>query len=53
MAKKARLLLLERVALLYTAERERYTQVTGDLMATEAQIRRLQQAAAAIGEGAR
>ena len=53
MAKRARLLLMERVALLYTAERERYTDVTGDLMATEAQIRRLERAAAAIGEGRR
>src|SRR5699024_3269036 len=53
MAKRARLLLMERVALLYTAERERYTDITGDLMATEAQIRRLERAAAAIDEGRR
>lgn len=51
MAKKARTLLLDRVSALYTDERERYTRVTGDLAVSEAQIRRLQQAAAAIGEG--
>lgn len=53
MAKKARTLLLDRVTALYAQERERYTAVTGDLAVSEAQIRRLQQAAAAIGEGAR
>lgn len=53
MAKKARSLLLTRVEDLYTAERERYTAVTGDLAVSEAQIRRLEQAAAAIGEGLR
>lgn len=53
MAKKARSLLLERVDALYTAERERYTDVTGDLAVSEAQIRRLQQATAAVGEGLR
>ena len=50
MAKKARLLLLERVARLYTAERERYSAVTGGLTVSEAQIRRLQQAADAVGQ---
>ncbi|MGO1165789.1 MAG: dynamin family protein [Janibacter sp.] len=53
MSRKARQLLLERVAGLYTAERERYTRVTGELTVSEAQIRRLQQAAAAVGEGVR
>lgn len=53
MAKKARLLLLERVEELFTAERERYTTVTGDLTVTEAQIRRLQQVATAVDEGLR
>ncbi|MFJ6134228.1 dynamin family protein [Janibacter terrae] len=53
MAKKARQLLLERVEDLYTAERSRYTDVTGDLAVSEAQLRRLQQAAAAVGEGTR
>ncbi|WP_435199400.1 ABC transporter [Janibacter sp. GS2] len=53
MARKARELLLERVAGLYAAERERYTAVTGDLTVSEAQIRRLQQAATAVGEGMR
>lgn len=53
MAKKARLILLERVARLYTAERERYTAVTSGLTVSEAQIRRLQQAADAVGEARR
>lgn len=53
MARKARLLLHERVAALYTAERERYTMVTGELSVSEAQIRRLQHAATAVGEGRR
>lgn len=53
MAKKARTLLLERVEQLFTAERERYTTVTGDLTASEAQIRRLQQAATGVAEGMR
>ncbi len=53
MAKKARLLLLERVERLFTAERERYTALTGELSVSEAQIRRLQQAAAAVAEGVR
>ncbi|WKV15720.1 GTPase domain-containing protein [Janibacter limosus] len=50
MAKKARSLLLDRVEALYASERDRYTEVTGDLAVSEAQIRRLQQATAAIGE---
>ena len=53
MARKARGLLLERVATLYTAERERYTTVTGELSVSEAQIRRLEQATAAVGEVSR
>ncbi|CAM4191903.1 dynamin family protein [Janibacter anophelis] len=53
MAKKARSLLLERVEELYAAERERYTEVVGDLAVSEAQVRRLQQAAAAVGEAQR
>ena len=53
MAKKARQLLLERVEQLFTAERERYTALTGELSVSEAQIRRLQQAATAVAEGMR
>src|SRR5690606_8203019 len=53
MAKKARELLLERVDALFTAERERYTAVTGELTVSEARIRRLQKAVAAVEEGLR
>ena len=53
MARKARQLLLDRVETLYEDERDRYTAVTGELSVSEAQIRRLQQAAAAVGEEAR
>ncbi|WEV79557.1 ABC transporter [Janibacter cremeus] len=53
MAKKARQLLLERVDALFTAERERYTAVTGELTVSEARIRRLQKAVAAVEEGLR
>lgn len=53
MAKKARTMLLERVDELYTAERERYTMVTGELSVSEAQIRRLEKAVVALGEGRR
>lgn len=53
MARKARQLLLDRVVELYAAERDRYTAVVGDLSVSEAQIRRLEQAAAAIGEETR
>ncbi|WP_338748179.1 ABC transporter [Janibacter alittae] len=53
MATKARTLLLERVDDLFTAERGRYTEVTGELTASEAQIRRLQKAVTAVEEGLR
>lgn len=53
MAKKSRLLLLERTADLFTAERERYTSVTGSLMVSEAQLRRLEQAVDVVSEGLR
>ncbi len=53
MAKRARELLLERVVALYTAERERYTDLVGGVALSEAQIRRLEKAGAAIGEALR
>ncbi|NYF99229.1 GTPase domain-containing protein [Janibacter cremeus] len=53
MAVKARTLLLERVDDLFTGERGRYTEVTGDLTVSEAQIRRLQKAVTAVEEGLR
>ena len=51
MAKKARSLLLDRVDELFTRERERYTSVTDGLSVSEAQIRRLDKAVAALGKG--
>ena len=51
MAKRARQMLLDRVEELYTAERERYTAVTGELTISEARIRRLEKSLAAVREG--